>query len=413
MEVQNKNLRVVIAGAGIGGLTAALTLQRLGFEDVTVLEQASELKEVGAGIQLGPNAVKVLQSLGVGDRLAEVAVQPKARQSRDWRSGRVIRNSPLGDECAQRYGAPYYHVHRADLHRVLVDGVQPSWMRLGAKVTGYEQSETGVQALLASGERVDGDVLIGADGIHSQIRTGVHRGEQNPRFTGLLAWRGTADADKVAHLGIERNANAWWGPQRHFVNYYVSGGRRLNWVAIVPAREWRLESWSTLGDKAELLADLKGWHPTVLGMVNAAEKVYKWALYDRDPWPVWTEGRVTLLGDAAHPMVPFLAQGGGQSVEDGYMLGLCLAALGDRPQAALQAYQALRTERTAKVQLGARAAGEMFHLTNPLKKFMRDLKFWMMSLEAHFQMVDWIYAYDAEQALQAYLAQQGGERKAA
>jgi len=401
MKASNNQLRILIAGAGIGGLTAALTLRKLGFRNIEVLEQTAVLREVGAGIQLGPNAVKVLHDLGLASELKAVAVAPSATQSRDWSSGRTIRNFPLGPECAERYGAPYYHVHRADLHTALVDAYGRDNIRLGQRVKGHDQDEAGVRLFLESGETIEGDVLIGADGVHSVIRSQLFEG-QEPRFTGLLAWRGMADAERARHLGIEKKVNAWWGPHRHFVNYYVSAGKRINWVGIVPAGEWRLESWSTKGDKSEVLKEFEGWHPIVQGLIEATDDFFKWALYDRDPLSVWTRGRVTLLGDAAHPMVPFLSQGGSQSIEDGYVLGLCLAGLPDDPQTALNAYQELRIGRTARVQLGSREAGRMFHQTDPLKKLIRNIKFRWAALtnsQEKWRRVDWLYGYDCRAAV--------------
>ncbi|MEK7944245.1 FAD-dependent monooxygenase [Pigmentiphaga sp. YJ18] len=401
MKAPHDQPRILIAGAGIGGLTAALALRKLGFRHIEVLEQTAVLKEVGAGIQLGPNAVKVLHDLDIAPALEAVAVAPLATRSRDWASGRTIRDFPLGPECAQRYGAPYYHVHRADLHNALIDAYGRENVRLAQRVKTYAQDAAGVRVVLESGETVEGDVLVGADGVHSVVRGQLLEG-QDPRFTGLLAWRGMADADRARHLGIEKNVNAWWGPHRHFVNYYVSAGRRINWIGIVPAGQWRLESWSARGDKAEVLKEFDGWHPIVRGLIEATDDVFKWALYDRDPWPVWTRGRVTLLGDAAHPMVPFLSQGGSQSIEDGHVLALCLAGLPHDPAAALKAYEELRTARTARVQLGSREAGRMFHQTDPLKKFMRNLKFRWAALtnsQEKWRRVDWLYSYDCQAAV--------------
>ncbi|VCU68475.1 6-hydroxynicotinate 3-monooxygenase precursor [Pigmentiphaga humi] len=405
MKAPEVQPRILIAGAGIGGLTTALALKRLGFRDIQVIEQTAVLKEVGAGIQLGPNAVKVLHRLGLADTLAQVAVAPLATKSRNWSNGRTIRNFPLGQACAERYGAPYYHVHRADLHTALLDAYGRADVRLGARVASHEQDARGVRLNLETGEQIEGDVLVGADGVHSVIRGQLLEGH-DPGFTGLLAWRGMADAAKASHLGIEKNVNAWWGPHRHFVNYYVSAGKRINWIGIVPAGQWRLESWSARGDKAELLKEFDGWHPIVRGLIEATDEVFKWALYDRDPWPVWTQGRVTLLGDAAHPMVPFMSQGGAQSIEDGCVLALCLAGLPHDPAAALAAYQDLRTERTARVQLGSREAGRMFHQTDPWKKFVRDMKFRWATLtdsQEKWRRVDWLYGYDCEAEVEAKL----------
>ena len=294
-----------------------------------------------------------------------MAVAPGRAMARNATSGRVIRNFPLGEGAREKYGAPHYHVHRAHLHSILASAFGPASIRLGAKFTGFTQDAQGVTLELASGEKLRGDVLLGADGVHSVIRAGVI-GPEQPRFSGLAAWRGLAPVERLKQFGIEKNLHSWWGARKHFVHYYVDGGRLMNWVGVVPAGSWTLESWSAKGDKREALAEFDGWHPIVRGIVEATDEPFKWALYDRDPSAGWTQGRVTLLGDAAHSMLPFMSQGAGQSIEDGCVLGLCLARHPEDPQAALAKYETLRFERTKRVQLGSRANGQTFHLTSPL-----------------------------------------------
>jgi salicylate hydroxylase len=392
-------MRILIAGAGIGGLTAALVLKRQGFDDVVVVEQASELREVGAGVQLGPNASKVLHRLGLEDELRRVAVAPIGTQSRNWRSGRVIRDFALGETYRARYGAPHLHIHRAHLHAILARAVGHGSIRLASRVSGFSQDAEGVTLELSSSEKLQGDVLVGADGVHSVIRAGV-LGPEKPRFSGLVAWRGLAPAEKLKQFSIERNTHAWWGANKHFVHYYVDGGRQMNWVGVVPAGEWRLESWSAKGEKSEVLAQFEGWHPIVRGIIEASAEHFKWALYDRDPMPGWSRGRVTLLGDAAHSMLPFMSQGAAQSVEDGYVLGLCLARSRTDPVGALASYEALRFERTKRVQLGSRANGEVFHLSSPWARLVRDLRFRIASFTRHSEIhrrLDWLFGYDCDQ----------------
>jgi salicylate hydroxylase len=394
-------MKILIAGAGIGGLTAAVALRRLGLDDIVVVEQAAVLKEVGAGVQLGPNAVKVLHRLGLEQPLAAAAVAPLGTQSRNWSSGRIIRDFPLGDTYRQRYGAPHYHLHRADLHAILAEAAGQSALRLASRFTGFSQDAGGVTLHLASGEALKGDVLIGADGVHSVIRAGRF-GPDAPRFSGLVAWRGLAPVERLARFPIEKHTHAWWGPHKHFVHYYVSGGRLMNWVGVVPAGEWRLESWSARGEKSEALAEFAGWHPVVRAIIEATDEPFKWALYDRDPRPGWSEGRVTLLGDAAHSMLPFMSQGAAQSVEDGYVLALCLARSPRDVPAALKRYESLRFERTRRVQLGSRANGEVFHLSSPFARFMRDLKFRIASFTRHSDIhrrLDWLFGYDCDEAV--------------
>ncbi|MSQ71944.1 MAG: FAD-binding protein [Betaproteobacteria bacterium] len=394
-------MRIVIAGAGIGGLTAALALKQQGFEDVLVVEQAPELREVGAGVQLGPNAAKVLHKLGLEDALRKVAVAPVGTQSRNWRSGRIIRDFPLGDAYRERYGAPHLHIHRAHLHAMLADAVGRQSIRLASKFAGFSQDAGGVTLKLVSGEELRGDALIGADGVHSVIRAGV-LGPDKPRFSGLAAWRGITPADSLRQFDIEKHTHAWWGANKHFVHYYVDSGKLMNWVGVVPAGEWRLESWSAKGGKDEVLAEFDGWHPIVRGIVDASTEHFKWALYDRDPMPGWSKGRVTLLGDAAHSMLPFMSQGAAQSVEDGYVLGLCLAGNRDDVVAALAHYEAVRYERASRVQLGSRANGDVFHLTSPWQRLMRDVRFRIASFTRHSEIhrkLDWLFGYDCEEAV--------------
>lgn len=390
-------MRILIAGAGIGGLTAAAALRQHGFEDITLVEQAGALREVGAGVQIGPNAAKVLYKLGLKDDLERVAVIPLGTQSRNWSSGRIIRNFALGETYRQRYGAPHYHVHRAHLHALLARAAGVQSIRLGARFTGFTQDADGVGLRLESGETLRGDVLIGADGVHSVIRAGV-LGPETPRFSGLVAWRGLTPVDRLKDLRIERHTHAWWGVHKHFVHYYVDAGRQMNWVGVVPAGEWRLESWSARGEKREVLSEFEGWHRIVRGIIEACDEPFKWALYDRDPKPGWSRGRVTLLGDAAHSMLPFMSQGAAQSVEDGYVLARCLARAGRDVPAALKEYEGLRFERTKRVQLGSRANGQVFHLSSPLQRFMRDLRFRVASFTRRstiHQNLDWLFQYDA------------------
>ncbi|MES2538719.1 MAG: FAD-dependent monooxygenase [Pseudomonadota bacterium] len=397
----NPRLRILIAGAGIGGLTAALALRKQGYENVLVVEQAPELREVGAGVQMTPNAVKVLHKLGLAEQLRAVGVTPKGSQSRSWSSGRIIRNFPLGEACLAEYGVPYYQVHRAHLHSMLADAVGLQSVRLASKFVGFTQDAQGVTLQLASGEQVRGDVLIGADGVHSVIRTGL-LGPEKPRFSGLVAWRGLAPVERLKQFGIEKNTHSYWGPQRHFVHYYVAGGNLMNWIGVVPARDWTLESWSVKGDKREVLDEFAGWHPVVRGIIEATDQPFKWALYDREPLAGWSQGRVTLLGDAAHPMLPFMSQGAAQSIEDGYVLGLCIARNPSDVNAALLDYERLRLERTKRVQLGSRANGEMFHLASPFARLMRDIQFRIASFSKHSakrRAIDWVYRYDCEEAV--------------
>ena len=313
-------LRVLVAGAGLGGLTAALALRRAGFA-VEIFEQASTLGDVGAGIQIAPNAVKVLRALGLEEPLADVAVRPLALEGRDWASGAVLQSFALDEAYVTRYGAPYFHVHRADLHQVLLDGVRQVGdipIHLDAKVEAMAEDGDKVTILTSDGHETVGDVLVGADGIHSSVRAHLF-GPDNPHFTGTVAFRTTIPIERLPADFVSPKGYNWMGPHHHFVHYYLRRGELMNCVGVCEMPDWRVESWVEPGDIAEFRAEFDGWHEIVQTMIDAAERCWKWALYDRDPLERWSVGRITLLGDAAHPMLPFLAQGAcmGMPLESG------------------------------------------------------------------------------------------------
>ncbi len=353
--------RVLIVGAGIGGLGAANALARAGIETV-VLEQAKALGEVGAGVQLGPNATRVLQAMDLLEPLQRKAVTPEAQIAYSFDTGETLRHVAFADALKRTFGFPYLHMYRPDLLEVLAAGFNGE-LRLGAAVAAIEEEAGRVGARLQSGEMVWGDVLVGADGIHSVVRRHLH-GDVAARFSGYMAWRGLCPGDAGRRMGVPVVSANWWGPGAHFVHYYVAGGRYLNWVGVTPHDGSAVESWTAKGEIADALQDYAGWNERVLDIVRATPSAMKWALHDRDPLPFWSRDRVTLLGDAAHPMLPFMAQGAAQSIEDGYVLRRCLEAEAD-PVAALRRYQANRLERTAWVQGGSRKNETLFHLADP------------------------------------------------
>lgn len=353
--------RCIVIGGGIGGLTAALALRQLGFVP-RVFEQARQIEPLGAGIQLSPNATRILLHLGLGPALRELAVVPQGLESRSFRSGQQIFAMPIGERCEEIYGAPYYLALRSDLHAVLARAVGPQVYQLGSRCTGFNQDGNGVRVEFADGRTEAGDLLIGADGIHSTVRTLLF-GAQEPRFSSQVAFRGLIPAERVAGLSLPRNTTVWWGPGRHFVHYFVAGGRMLNFVAVGPWQQPSPESWSFEGSREELLAEYAGWHPTVQAVLAAAEPVYKWALHDREPLPRWGSGRVTLLGDAAHPMLPFQAQGAAQAIEDAMVLARCLARSSAELPSAIAAYEQLRQPRTRHLQAASRKNERLFHLS--------------------------------------------------
>ena len=389
------SVRVAVVGAGIGGLTAAIALARAGV-DVSVFEAAPELGEVGAGIQVSPNATRLLHRFGLAAALARVGVRPEATELRRWQDGRVLWRQPLGDTCDARFGAPYYHLYRPDLLAVLAEAAPRGIVHLGRRCARISPREGDVELGFEDGSRVVADVVVGADGIHSTVRAAL-LGAESPRFSGSIAYRGLVPADALAHLRLPRHGNAWLGPDRHFVHYFVAGGRLLNFVAIVPAGDWRVESWSAPGQVADALAEFVGWHPQVATIIGAAARTHRWALYDRAPLPRWTVGRVTLLGDAAHAMLPFLAQGACQAIEDAAVLARCLAGVGpDAAPVALSRYEALRKPRATRIQDGSRQNATTYHLPDGDAQSRRDAEYAAQAQAGPYAARGWLFEHDAE-----------------
>ncbi|MEZ5596886.1 MAG: FAD-dependent monooxygenase [Pseudomonadales bacterium] len=381
---------VLIAGGGIGGLTAALCCAARDMQ-VDVFEQAAAFGEVGAGLQLSPNCSRVLHALGLQDALAAHAFLPQSIEMRAWRDGRVLQATPLGAEATRRYGFPYYHIHRADLIGVLLAACRRRGnISLHAdspveRVVAHQQGVT----LRVKGRDWQGDVLVGADGIRSVVREHLF-GAEAPVFTGNVAWRGLVPASRLPAGLVRPVATAWWGPRKHFVHYFVRRGELVNCVCVVEKQGWEVESWSARGEHAELKADFRGWHRTVRELIANMDPdaCFKWALYDRPPMPRWTEGHATLLGDACHPTLPFMAQGAAMAIEDAAVLAACLARATAIP-AALERYEALRRERTAGVQTGSRRNATVFHLSGPAA-WVRNRALKLASGSA----MERLYAYD-------------------
>jgi|RhiMetdeSRZDD1v2_1073273.scaffolds.fasta_scaffold459585_1 salicylate hydroxylase len=391
-------MQAIVVGAGIGGLAAALALRAAGL-DVTVYEQADALREVGAGIQLAPNATRLLHRLGLAEAVRRVGVKPQAIEHKRWDDGRILLRQPLGETCERAFGAPYYHLYRPDLLEVLSDALPAGIVRLGHRCVAVAQDAEAVTLAFDNGVMVRSPVVIGADGIHSTIRT-LLLGPESPRFSGSVAYRGLVPAARVAHLGLPRHSNGWLGPDRHFVHYYVGrGGRLMNFVAIVPARDWRVESWSATGEVADALAEFDGWHPTVRAIIAAADRTHRWALYDREPLATWSVGRVTLLGDAAHAMLPFMAQGACQAVEDAVVLARCLAVTAPNGvPAALREYETLRKPRVWDVQRASWRNATTYHLPDGQGQRERDAAWAASAARGPYSERGWLFAYDAEAA---------------
>jgi salicylate hydroxylase len=354
--------RILIAGAGIGGLTAALALLKRGF-DVQVCEQAAELREVGAGLQLSPNGLRALYRLGLDDALRAVASEPAGKEIRLWSTGQTWKLFDLGATSVAQYGYPYFMMYRPDLHKVLADAVRaikPDAIMLGAQCLGFAQDNDGVTLKLADGGEVRGDVLIGADGVHSRIR-GQLFGADQPVFSGCLAWRGVIPMERLPERLRRPVGTNWVGPGAHVIHYPLHGGELMNFVGIVERSDWQVESWTQKGTHEECHRDFAGWHDDVHELIRNVDVPYKWALMARPPLQQWSSGRVSLLGDACHPTLPFLAQGAVMAIEDGYIVARCLEKYrGDLPLA-LRQYEAARIERTTSIVLRSTENGRRFH----------------------------------------------------
>jgi salicylate hydroxylase len=385
-------MRIAIIGGGIGGLSAALHLLKAGL-DAHVYEQAASIGEIGAGIQISPNASRLLIRLGLKPALDAAGVRPLAVHQRRWNDGRTLQRAPLGPEVETTFGAPYYHLHRGDLAELLGAAVPAERLHLGHRLVGLEQKGERVVARFDNGAAAEADLLVGADGIHSRVRH-LAFGPEKPRFTGCVAWRGLVPAERIKHLGIEVASHNWMGPDGHVVHYWVAGGRLMNVVCVVEHGTWTSESWTDKGDVAEVLARYEGWHPIVRGLIESFPETFIWALHDRAALPRWSDGRVTLLGDACHPMLPMMAQGAAQSIEDGAALAALLTAMpGDVP-GVLARYETLRKPRATRLQEASAANRTRFHLHDGPEQQKRDAAM-ATSGDRSIANIGWLYMHDA------------------
>ena len=390
-------MKALVAGGGIGGVTAALCLIDAGI-DVELFERNDASGEIGAGIQISPNGVKVFERLGLKPALDAIAFRPEALEMRLGASGAQLFSIPMRDEAVRRYGAPYYHVHRADLMSVLAGALReraPNAVRFGKDIQAFAQSSNDVELVFADGARARGDVLVGADGIHSRVREQM-LGTAPARFTGNVAWRLVVPANVLPKNLVPPTACVWVGPGRHAVTYYLRRGELVNFVGVVERADWQTESWTEQGDRAQLAADFAGWAKPIAAIVAEAAQCYRWALFDRDPLATWHEGRVALLGDACHPMLPFLAQGAVMAIEDAWVLS---RALQSKPgiEDALAAYEAARKPRTTRVQKGARAQTGLYHKRGLAAQIATYGPIWLAANLApsfvHARQ-DWLYSHD-------------------
>jgi salicylate hydroxylase len=363
-----------IVGAGIGGLVAAIALRRAG-HDVIVFEQAKEFARVGADINLTPNAVRALDGLGVGEAARVTAARPSHRISRTYDTGEETSRLEMADSAEQRYGAPQLTIHRADLLAALADMVPAECVALGKRAKSIVPDDKGVSLSFEDGTSARVGVLIGADGIHSAVRTAMF-GAESPRFTGIVAYRAVVPAERVSAVPNLGAFTKWWGPnpESQIVTFPLNRGKDIFIFATTPQDTWHLESWTAPGSVDELREQYLAYHPDARALLDACDTVLKTALYERDPMTAWASGRMVLLGDAAHPMLPFMAQGAGMAIEDAVVLARHLegVAAGDAPEA-LKRYEEARIERASKIQLGSRGNNWLREGGN----------------------ADWVYAYDA------------------
>ena len=393
-------LRIAVIGGGIGGLSAALALHQAGFE-VDVYEQAPELTEIGGGINMGPNAVRILRRLGLGLGLDREGVRPLGTHQRRWQDGRTLQRASLNPQCEQLYGAPHITIHRADLLAVIASGLPSERLHLGHRLVGLADRGASTEAWFDNGERITVDVLVGADGIHSAVRAALF-GDEAPRFAGCVAYRGLVPAERIADLGLGLGNQSWVGPGGHFVHYFVSRGRLLNFVGWTEHDSWNREDWTDRATPARAVAAFEGWHPQIRRIIAAADTCFIWALFDRDPQPRWSVGRTTLLGDACHPMYPFMGQGAAQAIEDGAALAACLAGRassgGDgNPAEALRRYEQLRLPRVTRLQEMSRANKTRFHMPDGPAQEARDAEWARANNGTGDRWPDalrWLYAHD-------------------
>jgi len=390
---------IAIVGGGIGGLAAAAFLHRAGLA-ATVYEQAATLREVGAGVVVAPNAARLLRALGVLDAFAERAVPLETGwEFRRWQDGTVLSSEDLATKCESLYGERTYTAHRADLLDAVRRAVPAASVRLGRRCVALDPVDPldqggGPRPTLTfdDGERVEADVVIGADGIHSLVRAAL-TAPVPPAYSGLCAFRALVPAGRAPAFARRPAQTLWVGPGHHLVHYPVSAGELVNLVAFAPAGDYTTESWTATAPIEELLDEFAGWDERLVGLIRAAGTPGRWALLDRAPLTRWTRGTVTLLGDAAHPMFPFFGQGAAQAIEDGAVLARCLAADQADPAAALRRYESVRMPRTTRLQEVSHARAHVNHLPDGPEQRARD---------ASFSGVDplaasaWIYAHDPD-----------------
>tara|TARA_Y100000815_G_scaffold165826_1_gene150499 strand:+ start:206 stop:1432 length:1227 start_codon:yes stop_codon:yes gene_type:complete len=387
--------RIGVVGGGIGGLTTAIAMLRRGY-DVSVYEQAAELREVGAGLQISPNGVRVLCSLGLEKELMEVSFEPEGKEIRLWNTGDTWKLFDLGVESKERYGYPYVTVHRNDLHQLLIRAVEaaaPGAIHLNHRFTHVERNDDRVTLAFDGQPSATFDVAIGADGVHSKMREQLF-GAGPAKFTGIVAWRGVIPMESLPKELQKPVGVNWVGPGGHVIHYPIRRGELMNFTSVVERRDWKIESWSTPGTNQEYHDDYPGWHPEVQAYIEKIPQPFKWALIARPPMQNWVNNRVALLGDACHPTLPFLAQGAVMAIEDACILGRAFEEF-DTIGEALARYEATRVPRATRAVNGATANTERFH--NPALADPANAQAYVDQEWAPEKVVDryeWLFRYD-------------------
>ena len=397
--MRRHSLSVAVIGGGIGGLTAGLSMLKAGL-DVHVYEQSSRISDVGAGIAVSPNATRILYRLGLAPELARTGVRPTAWWQRRWDDGRTLSCTPLGAKIEKRFGFPHYQMHRGDLVAALAGAFPATRLHTGRRLLSLVDDGDGVEARFENGETTRADVLIGADGIHSAVRAALF-GPETPHFTGCVAYRGVIPAARLAHLDMEPAMQIWMGPNSHFIHYHVSGLRLVNVVATFEQDTWTKEGWTEPGDVADLIAAYNHWHPQVRAILQAFNETFRWAIFERSPMPQCSRGRVTLLGDACHAMLPYLAQGAAQAMEDGVTLAALRSDL-DSPAAvreALCAYESVRRPRVTRVQRMASDNKARLHMPDGPAQRVRDAQLASGTTDIFFSAWERLYRHDPKAAL--------------
>jgi salicylate hydroxylase len=391
-------LRVAVVGAGVGGLTLSIALRELGVR-VEVFEQASELAEIGAAVALAANSTRLLRRLGVDNVLAAAAAEPTELQFRRWEDGELIQSHPMGDRYRERYGAPFYGIHRKHLQRSLVERVPSEVVRLGHRVVDVVEEPAGIRLEFEGGGSAVADVVVGADGIHSALRRRVAGGAPRAVFSGDIGFRGLIPVEAMPLLPDPGALQFWVGPGAHLLHYPINPDRAVvNFLAVAPRAHWTGATWREPCDVQEAVEAFAGWHPAVTRMIGAAEQdAAWWALHDFAPLQRWSAGRIVLLGDAAHAMLPHHGQGANQAIEDAVTLAHCLAASGDEgPRPAIDRYERLRRARTRQTQRHSRLAAECLHVPDGPAAAQRDAGLATLAAD-----LDWIHGYDAYEQLMA------------